>query len=243
MNSRKWHKTLTEIIYTVVGEYSLNLSTWIPEHWLLCLHTEADTALFTIYNSITAAGYINSEILDTDDTDSYIQDAYVSNKVSGSMLIKQKKEYINAQSLCRQEDIDTIIPLHIMTGSGQTSAFYGVGKKVVADRVNKSAEARNLISCAASLDLTDKVIADMSTFMIKYVYNDKSSITPAAARAVKWRCHKIKSITRMIPNSERLFHLFKRVNYMVYIQKNFHLKEHPSPSSWLEYRKCVVFAN
>ena len=145
MNSRKWHKTLTEIIYTVVGEYSLNLSTGIPEHWLLCLHAEADTALFTIYNSITAAGYINSEILDTDDTDSYIQDAYVSNKVSGSMLIKQKKEYINAQSLCRQGDIDTIIPLHTMTGSDQTSAFYGVGKKVVADHVSKSAEARNLL--------------------------------------------------------------------------------------------------
>ena len=77
-----------EIIYTVVGEYSLNLSTGIPEHWLLCLHAEADTALFTIYNSIRAAGYINSVILDTEDTDNNIQAAYVSNKVSGSMLIK-----------------------------------------------------------------------------------------------------------------------------------------------------------
>ena len=146
------------------------------------------------------------------------------------MLIKQKKEYINDQSLCRQEDIDTIIPLHIMTGSDHTSAFYGVGKKVVADRVSKSAEARNLlISCGASLDLTDEAIADMSTFVTKYVYNDKNSITPAAARAAKWRCQKIKSITRMIPDSESLLHQFKRVNYMVYIQKNFHLKEHPSP--------------
>ena len=72
--------------------------------------------------------------------------------------------------MCRQEDIDTIIPLHIMTGSDHTSAFYGVGKKVVADRVSKYAEARNLlISCGASLDLTDEAIADMSTFVIKYV--------------------------------------------------------------------------
>ena len=117
------------------------------------------------------------------------------------MLIKQKKEYINAQSLCRQEDIDTIIPLHIMTGSDHTSAFYGVGKKVVADRVSKYDEAKNLlISCGASLDLTDEAIADMSTFVIKYVYNDKNSITSAAARAAKWRCQKIKSITRMIPD-------------------------------------------
>ena len=73
-----------------------------------------------------------------------------------------------------------------MTGSDHTSAFYGIGKKVVAERVSKSAEARNLLmSCGASLDLTDEAIADMSTFMIKYVYNDKNSITPAAARAAK----------------------------------------------------------
>ena len=124
----------------------------------------------------------------------------------------------------------TIIPLHIMTGSDHTSVFYGVGKKMVSDCVSKSAEARNLlISCDTSLNLTDKAIADMSKFVIKYVYNNKNSITSAAARAAKWRCQKIKSITRMIPDLESSLHQFKRVNYMIYIQKNFHLKEHPSP--------------
>ena len=33
----------------------------------------------------------------------------------------------------------------------------------------------------------------------------------------------------MIPDADSLLHHFKRVNYMSYIQKNFHLKEHPSP--------------
>ena len=74
-----------------MGEYSVNLSTKIPEQELLCLHTESDTALFTIYNSIRAAGYLKQVVMDTEDTDNYIQAAYVSNKVSGPMLIKQKK--------------------------------------------------------------------------------------------------------------------------------------------------------
>ena len=130
-----------------------------------------------------------------------------------------------------------------MIGSDYTSGFYGVGKKVVADRVSKSAEARNLlVSCGASLDLTDEAIANMNKFVIKYVSNDKSSITPAAARATKWRCQKIKSITRMIPDPDSLLHHFKRVNYMAFIQKNFHLKEHPSPLlyGWnIENRLCL----
>ena len=145
------------------------------------------------------------------------------------MLIKRKNTYVEAQSLWKQEVIDNIVPLH-MTGSDHTSGFYGVGKKVVADRVSKSSEARNLLaSCGASLDLTDEAISNLNKFVIKYVYNDNKSLTPSAARASKWRCQKKKSLTRMIPDSDSLLYHFERVNYMTYIQKNFNLKEHPSP--------------
>ena len=39
-----------EYIYTVVGEYSTNLSTGNREPDFLCMHGEADTALFYIYD-------------------------------------------------------------------------------------------------------------------------------------------------------------------------------------------------
>ena len=42
--------------------------------------------------------------------------------------------------------IDGIIPLHIMTECDHTSGFYGIGRKAVADRVSKSAEARDLLA-------------------------------------------------------------------------------------------------
>ena len=61
------------------------------------------------------------------------------------------------------------------------------------------------------------------------MYNDTSSSTPSAARAAKWRCQKKKSLTRIIPDSDSLLHHFKRVNYITFIQKNFHLNKHPDP--------------
>jgi len=125
------------------------------------------------------------------------------------MLIKRKNTYVEAQSFWKQEVIDSIVPLHIRTGSDHTSGFYGVGKKVVADRVSKSSEARNLLaSCGASLDLTDEAISNMNKFVIKYVYNDNKSSTPSAARASKWRCQK-KSLTGMIPDSDSLLYHLK----------------------------------
>ena len=69
-----------EIIYTVVDEYSTNLTKNKTEPDMLCLHTKADTALFTIYDSIRASGYMNPVVIDTEDTDNYVQAAYVSNR-------------------------------------------------------------------------------------------------------------------------------------------------------------------
>ena len=103
-----------------------------------------------------------------------------------------------------------------------------IGKKAVADRVSKSAEGRDdLASCGVSLHLTDKVIAMMTKFVIKYVYSDTKSVTPAAARASKWKSQRKKSLTIMIPGSDSLLHHIRRVNYLSYLQKHYQLKDHP----------------
>ena len=232
-----------EIVYIVVGEYSINLNTQTPEPSLFCLHAEADTALFTIYDSIRTSGYMKPVVMDTEDTDNYVQAAYVSHKLPGEMLIKKKKDYVQAKYLCTENEADVIIPLHIITGSDHTSGYYGIGKKAVADRVKQSSEAQNLLtSCGSSLELTKETRQNMTKFVIKYVYNDTVSSTPAEARVAKWKKQKKKSLCRMIPDEDSLAHHFKRVNYMSYIQKNFHLKEHPSPllHGWhLEKGMCL----
>ena len=124
-----------------------------------------------------------------------------------------KRAYVDAQKLCNEDETEIIIPMHLITGADPTSGFYGVGKKTVADRVRNSDEAKNLLtSCGASLHLTDEAIADMTKFVIKYVYNYKTSLTPSAARVKKWRSQKRKSLARMIADAPSLLPNFKRVN-------------------------------
>ena len=101
-----------EIIYTVVGEYAYNLSKQQHEPELLCHHAEADTAIYTIYHELRLSNYDKPCVIDTTDTDNYVQATYVANKTPGQMFIKHKKTYIVAQKLCKQSMVDVIIPLY-----------------------------------------------------------------------------------------------------------------------------------
>ena len=92
-------KTNIEIIYVVVCNSAKNLTTGklMPEY--ACSHAEADTAMFTIYNSIRLNGYKKAAILDTEDTDNYVQAAYVGQKISGLLCVKKKGQIITARCL------------------------------------------------------------------------------------------------------------------------------------------------
>ena len=96
--------TDTEIVNIVVGESSENLSNHDSEDRLMCKHSEADTAMFTVYNALRLSGYEESVVIDTEDTDNYVQAAYDANKVEGSLFVKQKNKIIDAQSLCKGGD-------------------------------------------------------------------------------------------------------------------------------------------
>ena len=126
--------------------------------------------------------------------------------------------------------IDCIIPLHVLTGCDHNSGFYGIGKTKVAERVKKSPDARQLLlSCGNNLQLADDDADKLIRFVIKYIYSDCKSATIAEARSTKWRLQNRKSLLRMLPDMDSLLHHLKRANYLSYIQKNFCLKDHPSP--------------
>ena len=93
------HVIATEIIHVVVGESAENLTKQTQEEDFLCTHCEADTAILTIYNAIRSSGYLEPVIIDTEDTDDYVQLAYVANKVHVILLLKQKNRLIDAKCL------------------------------------------------------------------------------------------------------------------------------------------------
>ena len=113
-----------------------------------CLnHVKADTAIFTIYNKISENGWKGTVVIDAEDTDIYVQVAYVSQKVSGERLIKKKNTYIDSRALFTTAMAHVIIQLHVMTGCDHNCGFYGHGKKKadIKKKVMKSSEARVLL--------------------------------------------------------------------------------------------------
>ena len=64
-------------------------------------------------------------MLGSEDMDVYVQAAYVSQQLWGDLLIKHKNALINCCDMLLEKVVDVIILIHIITGSGHTSACYG----------------------------------------------------------------------------------------------------------------------
>jgi len=109
-------------------------------------HLEADTMLLSAYAKLMAENNKDVVILDSEDTDVYVQAAYVSHQLQGNLLIKHKKEYISCSAMLSEDVANIIISLHVITGSDHTiSAFFGHGKKKVLQKVVSDPEARELL--------------------------------------------------------------------------------------------------
>ncbi len=116
-------------------------------------------------------GYTQAVIIDTEDTDNYVHAAYVGQQKAGLLCIKRKQQLITARCLCSEEMSEVIIPLHVLTGCDHNSDFYGASKKLIADRLQSSNEARGLLaSCGTDLPAPEEVIKDLEQFVIRHIY-------------------------------------------------------------------------
>ena len=114
--------------------------------------------------------YNGTVLIDSEDTDVFVQSGYVSHQLQGDLLIKHKHAIINCSSMFTQEVADIIIPLHSITGSDHTSGFYGHGKKKVLDKVMTDPEARKLLGrVGESLLLEEEVKTDMKAFALSII--------------------------------------------------------------------------
>ena len=192
-------------------------------------HAEADTAILIIYNKIRENGWKGTIVIDAEDTNIYVQAAYVSQKVSGELLIKKKNIYVDRRTLFTAAMAHVIIQSHVMTGCDHNCGFYGHGKKAVIKKVMKSSEARVLLhECGDALPIPAHVLNNLKAFVIKYVYVSKE-LSCAQARATQWEKMKKKSTQRLMPDEDTLNHICLRANYLAYRQKNFYLSRHPPP--------------
>ena len=87
MKLKKYNSTTLKEIIQCTDLSAKNLFTGLN-------HVEADTVIFSICNKIHENWWKGTVVIDAEDTDTYIQAAYVSQKVSGEQLIKKKKTYM-----------------------------------------------------------------------------------------------------------------------------------------------------
>ena len=155
--------------------------------------------------SSLSENYTGPVVLDSEDTDVYVQALYVSHQVRGELFMKRKLALIDCHTMLPEEVANIIIPLHILTGSDHTSGFYGHRKKVILEKVMTDPEARELLEqVGESPVLDDKVRKYMTVLVLSHVYAESADVTCAQARASKWHKLKKKSMIRLPPDDDSL---------------------------------------
>ena len=75
--------------------------------------------------------YNGTVIIDSEDTDVYVQTAYVARNLPGDLLIKNKNTLLKCTDLVSSNIANVLIPFHVITGCDHTYGCYGSGKKSV----------------------------------------------------------------------------------------------------------------
>ncbi len=193
-------RTPCNVIYCE-GDKSINLNTGVASGDYVFKHTEADTMLISAYAKLRTENYTEAVVLDSEDTDVYVQAAYVSQQLIGDLLIKRKHELINCRTMLSPDVADIIIPLHVITGSDHTSGFYGHGKKPVLEKAITAPAARELLRrVGETLELEDDVRADMKAFVLSNVYSE-------SAESYMWTGQSFQSGTNSRRRVQSVSHL------------------------------------
>ena len=74
---------------------------------------------FSAYANIRSGNYTGTVVVDSEDTDVYVQAEFVSQHLRGNLLIKRKNKLINCRTMHREEVANIIIELTVISGIHQ----------------------------------------------------------------------------------------------------------------------------
>jgi response regulator RpfG family c-di-GMP phosphodiesterase len=150
-------------------------------------YIDRTTMLLSLYARLRAENFTDTVVIDSGDTDVYVQAAYVSHQIRGDLLMKRKDGSVNCHAMLSDDVARVIIPLHVITGSDHTSGFNGQGKKELLQKVINDPGARELLGrVGENLELQEKVKDDMKAFVLSKptkVYDERAYTTCGHARA------------------------------------------------------------
>ena len=170
-------------------------------------HTKADTMILSIYAIIRQKHPALPIIIDRQDTDVYVQAAYVAHQLQGDLFIKCSNSLVNCSSLLNEELSNIIIAARLISGCDHTPGLYGHGKKKLMKKLTQDAESRELLTeVGSNISLDDKVKYNMEQFVLTKIYGCDSGMTWAEASAEKWRKQKNKNTLNLPPDTDSLHH-------------------------------------
>ena len=115
-----------------------NLQTGLKMADFTCNHQEADTIIFFISHILCKHGFLNTIVIDAEDTDVITLSAYAARQYDPTLGIQKKKSTFDCFCLCSADLTSIIMQIHVLTGADTTSGFFGRGKKTVIKNVRKN---------------------------------------------------------------------------------------------------------
>ena len=111
--SEQSHSISQELVYSV-GEDCVSLSTGDTKDNLSFSQGETDTIMPFVYAAPRSSGYSDPVVIDTEDTDVYIQAAAISHHIPGILCINKKRQYFFCRSMCTEDFANCLIPFHVL---------------------------------------------------------------------------------------------------------------------------------
>jgi len=143
-----------------------------------------------VHAELQEIGHAEVVVLDSEDTDVYVQASYVSNEVAGDVMIRRKDHLVRCSTMLPADVAKVIIPLHGISGSDHTSSFFGHGKKKLLRKSKKDPQAMDILrDVGESLQLNDGTKSELKAFVLWTIYDENGEISCGEARASKW--HKM----------------------------------------------------
>ena len=206
------HLQQTEFIYCE-GHVSKSFTSRKDENDFAFQQVEADTMILSTYAKLREY-YNGTVIINSEDTDLYVQGAYVAHNLQGN-LIKNKNTLFKCTDLVTGNISNMLLQFHVITLYNHRPGF---------EKLQKDQEAQHLLQKVGEyLELSDNVGDNMRRFMLLKIYGGKET-TCTEGRAPKWRKTKKKIYVRLPPDEDTLHHHLDKVNYLSYL-----LNRHPSP--------------
>ena len=181
-----FQKNLSHQIVYCEGNVFTNISSNSELPNISLEHTEANTMMITKYAIIRQNHSALPVVIDSEDTDVYVQAAYVAHKDPGDLLMKRKNRFVNCRSLVDEGISNNIIAAHYISGCDHTPGLYGHGKKQIMKKLEKDVEARGLRAFVGiHPSLNEETHYDMEQFVLTKTYICISGSPCSEARVQK----------------------------------------------------------